>query len=364
MATSERILKGQGVDRPTLTIAFKNVGLDWDDSYCEPIACDHKDSAQQGPEDFANDLPEPRALKQSSGPVWLGSIAFAALALIVVYATGRANANGTGGATQSEPWGTEYVSCVSAADSAYHKADFEAAKRYVERAVQLATKHQNAGLLAEALRLSGDLACERGDFEDAKQNYEDALVMRRRLRQVVTFPSLWLAIGGMETKLGQYASARQHLELGLKAFQSMHDKTGVSMASRDLGTLFQQQGIASTAREWFEQALVAAKEGNKPDLVHDISARMAILMRNEGRLLEAKNALNGCLAYWTARQHPRWIAETQLQLSTVELSLGEKDQAIRWLRESKRAFARLGDQAGLAECDNRLLATSAPREVD
>src|SRR5690349_946323 len=36
VATSQRILKGEGVDRPSLTLAFKNLGLEWEDSYCEP----------------------------------------------------------------------------------------------------------------------------------------------------------------------------------------------------------------------------------------------------------------------------------------------------------------------------------------
>src|SRR4051812_4110967 len=35
IATAERVLTGKGVDRPTLTLAFRNVGLSWHESYCE-----------------------------------------------------------------------------------------------------------------------------------------------------------------------------------------------------------------------------------------------------------------------------------------------------------------------------------------
>lgn len=343
LATSIRILKGQGVDRPTLATAFKSVGLTWDDAYCE---LDSQAPGVESPPEPSPPAPSLQRPPQRRRLDWRLAVVTVAVLLLLPFSL-------SGGSGEPD-WYHAYSESVAMAEKAYHAADYQTARIHAQKAIDLARRHEAAGQMAEASRLAGDMAGASGDLEAAKTYYSDAITFRKSLGNMESLPSLREALGGVEIKLGQYAEARRNLMDSLEGFQSRNDQAGIAMACRGLGTLAHQQGLLDESEEWFERSLSALDKDKEPGIVADVKARRALVLRDWGRLAEAKEILATCMAYWTSEQHPRWIARTRLQLATVERLAGNSAEAHEMLAKSRDEFANLGDSAGVAECQEWL----------
>lgn len=339
-ATAERILKREGVDRPSLTLAFKNVGLAWDDSFCEVPA-----SGEPVLEDKVQ--AESKIEKSSYGFRWKLSTAIlsglAAFALL--------NAQRPPG---EAPWKTAFGKHLTTARQAYHQGNFKVAREQITMANEIARANENAPFLAEARRVVGDLALASGDLRTARDNFGLALGFRKQLQQENMLPSLWEALGNVEIQAKNLSLAKEHMMLSLNGYQSMRDFGGVAMACRGLGTVAHQFGNRDEAYEWFMKGLDSLRGLDKTDMATDINARIALLKRDEGKLAEAEDTLQTCLVHWRSKKHDRWVATTQFQLGTVNWMAGRRQEALSQLKESKLTFSQLGDRIGVKECDQWL----------
>ncbi len=347
VATSERILAGEGVDRPTLTLVFKSLGLDWDDSYCE-VECDEPQPVAEAEAPKAVPLvPVPRTSSLRvkrlliAGGVLCALFAAAGQLLIPAMASGPH--------ASDQNWAYTYNKLLLAGSEDFHRGNYKDARSQIHEAIQLARAHAAPRALASALRISGDLAFAEGSFEEAKTRYSEALTLRGVFLEDVAEPALLEALGDLETRTGDYDSAKGHLTRSLKRYRDFKDGVGVAMAARNLGTLAFETKDLEDAIKWFTASLEAVKGLGKPDIETDIQGRMALVSREKGNYAQARSELNECLSYWTKRNHPRWMAQTEYQLGTVEAMAGNFQLARELLNRSKRGFEEVGDKAGSAE---------------
>ena len=338
-ATAERILIREGVDRPSLAIAFKNVGLAWDDAFCEIPAFEVPLEVET-----SQITPEPR--RQPKGLVVGLSIAI--LGAIASYALN------TQLAPVEVPWKVTANNHRKLAGEAYHRGDFNLAREEIGKSLKLAQANESMSYLAESLRVVGDLALASGDVNAAREHFEFALRLRKEINQPVMLPALWEALGNVEIQAKNLGVAREYMMLCLIGFQHQKELVGIAMGCRGLGTVAHLSGDRPQARQWFEKGLIALKGLNQQDMATDIKARLALLDRDDGRLEEAKRTLQGCLEYWRSKNHERWVATTQFQLGTVGWLEGDRRLAAALLQESKSTYSRLGDRFGEQECNRWL----------
>lgn len=354
-ATAERILKREGVDRPSLALAFKNVGLSWDDSYCErPIDSDPVSlEPPLGPE-VLQVLEEPE--RAPAGVRW--GFAIAVLCVLTVFGVISSQAQ-----PNEASWRAVASNHRKLAGEAYHRGDFNLARAEIAKSVELATANDNASSLAECRRVAGDLALVSGDLNAAREHFGFALEIRKQLHQPNMWPALWEALGNVEIHAKNLRMARKYMLLSLNGYTDRRELGGIAMACRGLGTVAHLSGSKEEAHQWFDKALAALDGLDQEDMVTDIRARVALLYRDEGRIQEASKSLQTCLDYWNARGHDRWVATTQFQLATVDWQLGDQSQAISLLLESKSTFSRLGDRIGVQDCDQWLSKASRLQPV-
>lgn len=336
LGTSERILKNKGVDRPSLTIAFKSLGLKWDDAYCEFPATESSLPVSETP---LVPTSTPEAKKKNS--LWKFALAAVVASAILI------PLNNDGGTD----WRNQFNRKMYLAEEAYNTAKYEVALQEISVAIKLAQENENAPCLAGALRVAGDLALASGDLTKARSDYRSAITIRTGLNQQNNLPPIWESLGIVETKLGLYEEAFRNLSLCLEGFTKANEPVGVAMANRTLGTLAHEQKKLDEAAKYFGKALVALGDLEKPDLITDIKARNALILRDRKRYQEAKSALDSCLSYWSQEEHPRWIATTRMQLATVHLVAGDHATAAPLLQQSRKQYLGLGDRAGARECD-------------
>lgn len=353
--TARRILHRKGVDRATLIVAFGSLGLAWRDSYCEPAVS--MVASPEPPRARMDGAASPVPVSSGLGRAVLRvSAAFVLVALIGIGAL--ASLKAPVDSRFPEPILSRSGSLVSQATEKYHAGEITRARSLLLEAVQINRLYKGPSELAESLKILGDVEAALGNLKVARSRYQEVLQLRSQFLEDERNGSILEALGVLKTRLGDLSGARRDLEQSLKLFRDHGDQPGVAMALRDLGTVAFLSGSTGAAESYFESALSAIRYSSKPDMEIDIRARQALVKANRGRINEAREQLDHCIAYWQAKHHPRWIAETELQLAGVEAQAGNDKVAIRLLISSLTGFRRVGDQLGVKIVTDRLTGLS------
>lgn len=329
VATSERILEGKGVDRPTLMWAFSRLRLDWDEGFCERVTAE-----VAHPVETVSAAPVVPVAKERKPMRRVAVVGFLALSVLVIAALERSKS--------PTPADNE-------ASRNFHKGDFASAEVQIEKAISLAREHFAEGHLSASLRVKGDIAGAQGSFVDAEALYQEAYHLRTAFDIKRSEPAILEALGDLEVKTGDFTSAKAHLSRSLSMFRSFKDPMGEGMACRTLGALAMRQGDLKAAGTWYQSSLTAVRGLGKLDLETDVRGQQALILCERGRFDKARAQLQVCLRYWQSQPHPRWIAVTQLQLGTVEAKAGNPTQARPYLTQANEGFTKVGDRAGSAE---------------
>jgi len=343
IGTAERILRGEGVDRPSLLIAFQTIGLQWKEEFRSDYQENSEFAEVHGAPmtEFAY-TPHGIPIRSQLG---IACVAFAVL-IGIFWMLPRFG--------QTVSWVQRYDELILSGTAAYNHAKYERASQDFNAALEIARNHDAAQHLSDVLRMLGDVAAAQGSLKLAKQRYSEALTIRQILRHTFIEPAILEALGSVEARMGEYSEAENHLTRCLEGYTARKDGTGIAMAYRSLGSLAVRQKEYDQARRLFQAGLTTLSGLNKPDLKADILGQLAVIERDLGHYSKALEMLDRCLRHWQSINHPRWIAATQLNIATVEYLSGNLEEGIQLMTQSKTAYNDLGDAAGVAEADTWL----------
>lgn len=119
-----------------------------------------------------------------------------------------------------------------------------------------------------------------------------------------------------------------------------------------LGAAQMRAGNAADAvTNWGEaRALLHAAPGNER-LAADLGAALADLLRQTGRLRDARTVLLETRGEFQALGQPLRVADTDLSLSVVDSLAGQYAQALEWVQKARTVFAAAGARDMVARCD-------------
>lgn len=345
VVTADRVLRGEGVDRPTLTLAFKNLGLSWREDYCAPSTA----LTPQGADSYPTPtLDEPPTLREAPvrgarlWPVVVGAVLMLGMMLGSNYVGDKPD---------------HFNRLVMLSERAYHRADYATSRVFMRQALEIARKQERVPTLSEALRLAGDLERVYGNLAEARQLYFEAYTLRSSLSKARNMASLLTYLGETETELGMFDDAKAHLTEALERFDSASDQGGVVMVRRALGELAYRQGRYHDAGDQFDLALASVED----DAMRiDLMSLNALVLARHGQFQVARQQLAVSYNYWSTFNHARWLAKTQLRQAEVELLAGNRSDAVRLLTSSKATYSQIGDQAGIAACNKLEIGAGSP----
>ena len=362
VATAKNVLSGAGADRSSFALAFKNLGLAWDDGCCEPLPQeedrlpDETGTPPAPPQppfvEVGPDLSDAR----THGPRGWGR--FIAVALLMVVGFGAVFVMRR--PAPDELWKDEFNGAMANGEKLYHRAEYDAARKEAERAFAMALAHDSASRMAGATHLQGELECARGRLLAAKECYEFELESRKKASDAHHIPFVLEALGDVETRLGDYRAAGMHLGFALEEFRRLRLPFEVASVQRDLGSVALGERNLDAADDRFRQSLQGLRGMAQPATEADVRGRMALVLLARGRAAEARAALQGCLDFWKEKGHVRWIALTEMHLGLADEALHDPASAQTRIARSRDAFARVGDEARVAEADGHLRRLGTP----
>jgi len=343
VVTARKILGCEGVDRSTLTHAFKKLGVTWKESYCEfvvqiaPSAC------------VAIEKTPP-----NTRPPFFQTYLFDAI-LIFIFVL---------------PWLLIRVFTISdlqygeimvkAGFDLYMKGDYKAARNHQEVAKRIGVDWANFYLMRATCTLEAHLDVVNGNYASANELYLRVIHYNGDLHDPQNLPAGYMDLAEVETLQGHLDQARSHLDQSIVGFMKLGDKTGVALVERDIGTVLTQQHKLDEADEWLGLALHDASALGKPDIVEDVRGRQAIVLREQKHFDAARTILGQTLAYWDNQNHRRWTARSLLDLGTVEVAAGNDVIAKRLLTKAKSIYSDVGGYPGIQECEQWLSKCEQP----
>jgi predicted ATPase/DNA-binding SARP family transcriptional activator/class 3 adenylate cyclase len=226
---------------------------------------------------------------------------------------------------------------------------------------------------------------------------EQTFVTARRVTPAGAVAYARCDLAAAERDAGNMAASQALVEDSLSSFRELGDGLGAAQALSQLGNLLSAEGEHDQARELHEESLalreaaddargiglsllaiaVAAAQAGEPERAWASAERalalfdrtddgpgrgsavmqMGYLAADAGRLQEAWELQKRALALWTEFiPQSAWCTAILLELAQLDAALGEPERVPGRLREAAEIFSRIGDQVGLAYCQQALRA--------
>ena len=360
IATSDKVLKGNIVDRATVLLAFNNLYIKWSDDY---LATDSKEIADDqyschNPECFGDNLVQPPVTVPSptipvfrfgnlqwpkAGFLTLGFITLGLLALGLVVSPVRSSQRPLPSALLGQ--------------REFHAGRYTNAINIVTKLRTNATASDSTSGLIEILRLEGDILVSKGEYAQAKDRFEQALAIKQSLGIENTYASSFEAIADCQLHLEEPHKAINMFEKSLDLYSKAQDAVGILMAKRGIASAYIRLGKIQSGLSLLQMCrdtLLKCPESSRQGLEADLCGREAVAYSLLNSHQVAISLSERCLTYWRSKQHPRWVAICESQLGFIYRRSGNELQARQILENSKLTFSKLGDSKTMGMIEKEL----------
>jgi adenylate cyclase len=275
----------------------------------------------------------------------------------------------------------------------FHRGDYTSARSSVERGVELGRRLGLDDIVAEGLKILGNVANNLGDVRGATTAYEQSLVIYERLADTVGIADLHSNLGNMHRRTGRYeealaehrrslalrerighrwavgtshnnigevfrsmgrpADAIPELQHAMETWESIRARAAAGLARMNLGAARVEAGDAARGRDDLRIAL-ANLEGTKflPSAHRDL----AVAELATGDIAAATEHAELALSLAHAAGARQTEAQAERVLAQIALARGDRGRARELLERSRKTFNDLGETTELARTD-AVLAT-------
>ena len=274
----------------------------------------------------------------------------------------------------------------------FHRGDYTSARTALEPGIELGRRLGTNDVLAEGLKILGNVANNQGQLREASSAYRESLAMYELIGDTLGVADLHSNLGMIERRTGHYdnalaehrraltlrersghrwgvgtshnnigevfrsmgrpADAIPEFERALEVWGSIRAKAGAGMARMNLGAARVEAGDVERGREDGRAAL-AALDGTKflPSAHRDLA--IAELAAGDLDAAAEHAALALSLAHSAGAQQTE--AQAQRVLGQIALKRGDHAHGLELLEQSKETFTKLGETNELART-NAVLA--------
>jgi DNA-binding CsgD family transcriptional regulator len=230
----------------------------------------------------------------------------------------------------------------------------QSAKEHARASIRLAGSLGFSSGVAEALYVQATIVL-REDLNEAEKLAEQSLSLfiKHGIRLgIVDARSL---LGKIARTRGDFQTAETYLTSSLRVAEEIGYRRAAAAAKRSLGHIARSRGNYDAAQEFYQSAVDGFRALN-------LSLSEAITLRSMGHLARVREDTGGAIVHYEAalkifKALPaggatigdlRGIAATYLGLGKLNGDRGDRQAAEKFLKDSKRIFEMLGDNAGIA----------------
>jgi two-component system, sensor histidine kinase PdtaS len=194
-------------------------------------------------------------------------------------------------------------------------------------------------------RRAGQLLAEKKD-----RNPAEIRVLKQAMANSMTNNGLYY------TEMGEFDKAIQYYEKGLKGFEEIGDKTGISNTTYNIGYMYLVQQQLDKAIGIFLKNIPVLKEVNNLRGLAATYNSVAGAYHHQGHIEKALENYLNCLKIHEQTRDSAQIAMVLTNLGGVYYNSGDLDAALKYFESALQINERLGDDMGITHAlDNMVL---------
>lgn len=240
--------------------------------------------------------------------------------------------------------------------------DYDAANRYLRRALELAEQLDDERTLAQILLAQSSALQVIGELDQAAVALEQGVRILRELGLPQDVGWCYLSEAGLQFQLGNFESSRQLFAQAVADFQQQGDHWGAGIATSFIAIVAMLAGDVQAAGLYKAQALALLTQ------VGDM-ARVAVLHFFVGSPLNEPSESDAELEFFqeqfrlsTRRNDKPTIARAGVGLASAFHRRGQQAQASELFRATLTLFLDLGDELWAIECIEGLARVAAAQQ--
>jgi predicted ATPase/DNA-binding SARP family transcriptional activator len=223
---------------------------------------------------------------------------------------------------------------------AYARADYEAAARLLEQAIDLMVRAPAALGPVFWVSMAGGVVVDDLGRGRPRMYLEETLLHFRRVRSDLAVPYLRCDLAQAMRVAGDLDAAREALDYALSEFRGLGDEAGVGVGLNALGNLARTAGEFDLARDALEEALELRRHLGDGRAIRLTISNLGILAARAGDIERARALLLEAMELSERSDDEAAAITILLALGRVELDDGEPVKAIAPLQEACRRLER------------------------
>ncbi len=228
------------------------------------------------------------------------------------------------------------------------RADYGEAERLCDIVLAQYRLTGNEAGIADVLARKGQAVEAQGDFASARRCFEEAITVRRQRNEQLAVAHLLELLSDLSQRDGDYKEADRMLQQSQSIREKAGDRVGVALCLRDRGILAADQCRFETAAANYGECIRIVAPLDKPEIEAHVHALQGMAARDQGDFRKARALFTRSLAFWQARNHPRWTAGMKRGLAITAFYEGKDAEAETLLAESLKGYGGVGDRASVA----------------
>jgi predicted ATPase len=224
-------------------------------------------------------------------------------------------------------------------------------RTFLEQTFVTARRVRPAGAVAYALC---DLATTARDAEDipaARRYFDESLSLFRRLQDDLGAAQALAQLGNLLSLEGEHEAARELHEESLALREAGNDARGIGLSLLAIGVAAQNRGDLERAWASAERALALFNRTDDGPGRGAAVTQLGYVASGFGRWRQARELQEQALKLWhDFVPNIGWSGRILLELSAIDVALGDHDRVPARIQQAVEAFEHIGDRVGAARC--------------
>lgn len=226
--------------------------------------------------------------------------------------------------------------------------NYDTAKHYYERALQLFTEVKDKKGIAKIFTLLGIINANKGNYVEALDFYNQSLAFYDQLNHYDGMASCYNNIGVIYLNKGIYKNAVAEFFKAIQLFEKSGNQLGIAKAYNNIGLIYYNQKLYQQALNYYIKAHKIFKKINNTKGLIGTNNNIGSTYKNLNNINEAK------WHYWQALQLAKefgdkmGISQALNNLGIIESDAANYKQAEEFYLQSLQISSELEDKEGLA----------------
>ena len=227
--------------------------------------------------------------------------------------------------------------------------DSQLSIHYINKALELAEKHDLLPQKARCLQTRGKFYNKHGDYIAAIENENEAIQIWDKLHDNRHLAGVFNDLGATYVDKGDYKNAIEYLVKSLKIYDKTNDSIQKSKVLLNIGLVFYHQQNYNKALEYYNQSLEIKKRLKDKRALSLVYNNLGIIYYFQHKHLESINAFKKSLSLCQTIGYKRGMSMPMFNIAEIYFNQDKYDSALIYYQKSYSIDTSLKDRSNIVK---------------